>query len=185
MNGVHIPAYSALGEPITMPPFPANAAEECEWIIGFWTIHALHNCWGVALGSPMTLPPEFPGSQVNTLWLLDVKQYEQFPSELQGSFTVGNFLNSVVKHSFGSSRLFQCIARPRSCTRARDATQYCATLTRRGRIRFERCCERRQLKSSPLRMNRKKQVTRSTVAFRVQDTIPYKLCELQHTCMHD
>ncbi|KAF8071753.1 Zn(2)-Cys(6) binuclear cluster domain-containing protein [Lyophyllum atratum] len=101
MNGAHIPSYSALGEPVTSLPPPASTTEEGERIIGFWTVYALHNCWGVALGFPMTLPSEFPGSQIDTPWPLCVTQYEQYPSELQGSFTVRNFLNNVVENSFG------------------------------------------------------------------------------------
>jgi len=138
MSGVHIPAYSALREPITMLPPPASVTEEGERIIGFWTVYALHNCWGVALGFPMVLPSKFPGSQIDTPWPLDVNQYEQFPSDLQGSFTVRNFLNNVVENSFGefstlamyckASILFESAARHRvlchSDMQAWEATRF-------------------------------------------------------------
>ncbi|GLB40228.1 putative GAL4-like Zn(II)2Cys6 (or C6 zinc) binuclear cluster DNA-binding domain [Lyophyllum shimeji] len=101
MNRVNVPPYIALGEPITMLPPPESAVEEGERILGFWTVYALHNCWGVALGFPMTLPSEFPGSQIDTPWPLELNQYEQFPSELQGSFTVRKFLDDAVENSYG------------------------------------------------------------------------------------
>ncbi|KAG5647370.1 hypothetical protein DXG03_000438 [Asterophora parasitica] len=49
MNEVHTPAYGTLGEPITVL-HPAASATEKERIIAFWTVYAMHNCWGVALG---------------------------------------------------------------------------------------------------------------------------------------
>jgi hypothetical protein len=75
MHDLQMPPYTSLGETISLP-HPADAIEEGERIIGFWTVYALHNCWSSALGSPMPLPFEAHGAQIDTPWPLDVDQYE-------------------------------------------------------------------------------------------------------------
>ncbi|KAF9466556.1 hypothetical protein BDZ94DRAFT_177029 [Collybia nuda] len=82
-------------------PHPIDMIEEGEQILGFWTTYALHNCWSVALGSPMPLGFDAHGTQVDTPWPLDVNQYGHLPPDLQGSFTVQNFLNNSSINSFG------------------------------------------------------------------------------------
>lgn len=74
MQDLQTPPYVAFGERALLPP-SADAIEEGERILGFWTVYALHNCWSIALGSPMPLPFDAHGAQIDTPWPLDVDQY--------------------------------------------------------------------------------------------------------------
>ncbi|KAG7087881.1 hypothetical protein E1B28_011929 [Marasmius oreades] len=82
----------------SLPP-TSDPIEEGERINAFWSAFVLSNCWDATVASSMSLISVFGDGnmEVDSPWPMDMLQYEQggFPSELQRSWTVQNFLSHI------------------------------------------------------------------------------------------